>query len=74
MDLFEKCRDFYSNPESAPKYGYPMTPRAAMAAGLFPFFIPIDQAEGPEAIIDGSRKQPARRSSSTAPASPARAC
>ena len=53
MDLFEKCRDFYSNPESAPKYGYPMTPRAAMAAGLFPFFIPIDQAEGPEAIIDG---------------------
>lgn len=55
MDLFEKCRDFHNNPESASKYGYPMTPRAAQAAGLFPFFIPIDQAEGPEAIIDGKK-------------------
>ncbi|MCX6565585.1 MAG: pyridoxal phosphate-dependent aminotransferase family protein [Candidatus Aminicenantes bacterium] len=53
MDLFEKCREFYSNPESAKKFGYPMTPQAAMASGLFPFFIPIDQAEGPEAIIHG---------------------
>ena len=53
MDLFEKCREFYNVPESASKYGYPMTPRAAQAAGLFPFFIPIDQAEGPEAIIHG---------------------
>ncbi len=53
MDLFEKCRDFYSNPDSAQKYGYPMTPRHAMAMGLFPFFIPIDQAEGPDAIING---------------------
>jgi len=53
MDLFEKCREFYWNPDSARKFGYPMTPRAAMAAGLFPFFIPIDQAEGPEAIIHG---------------------
>ncbi|MHB8054644.1 MAG: aminotransferase class I/II-fold pyridoxal phosphate-dependent enzyme [Candidatus Aminicenantales bacterium] len=55
MDLFEKCRDFYSNPESAAKYGFPMTPRAAQAAGLFPFFIPIDQAEGTEAIINGKK-------------------
>jgi 8-amino-7-oxononanoate synthase len=53
MDLFEKCREFYTNPESGPKYGYPTTPQAAKAAGLFPYFIPIDQAEGPEAIIDG---------------------
>jgi len=53
MDLFEKCRDFYSNPDSAQKYGYPMTPRQAMAMGLFPYFIPIDQAEGPDAVIDG---------------------
>jgi 8-amino-7-oxononanoate synthase len=53
MDLFEKCREFYNVPESAPKYGFPMTPRAAQAAGMFPFFIPIDQAEGPEAIIGG---------------------
>ncbi len=53
MDLFEKCREFYTNPESAQKFGFPMTPRQAMAMGLFPFFIPIDQAEGPEAIIGG---------------------
>ena len=53
MDLFEKCREFYTNPASAQKYGYPTTPQAAKASGLFPYFIPIDQAEGPEAIIDG---------------------
>jgi len=53
MDLFEKCREFYTKPESAQKYGYPTTPQAAMASGLFPYFIPIDQAEGPEAIIEG---------------------
>jgi 8-amino-7-oxononanoate synthase len=53
MDLFEKCREFYTNPASAQKYGYPTTPEAAKASGLFPYFIPIDQAEGPEAIIDG---------------------
>jgi 8-amino-7-oxononanoate synthase len=53
IDLFEKCREFYTNPESAQKYGYPTTPQAAKASGLFPYFIPIDQAEGPEAVING---------------------
>jgi len=53
MDLFEKCREFYTNPESAQKFGYPMTPQQAKAMGLFPYFIPIDQAEGPDAVIDG---------------------
>ncbi len=53
MDLFEKCRGFYEDPEYAQKYGYPTNPRTAQSLGLYPYFIPIDQAEGPEAIING---------------------
>lgn len=55
MDLFEKCRGFYSDPAVAQKYGYPTNPRTAQAMGLFPFFIPIDRAEGPEAYIHGKK-------------------
>ncbi len=53
MDLFEKCVGFYSDPEVAQKYGYPTNPRTAMAMGIYPYFIPIEQAEGTEVIIDG---------------------
>ncbi len=53
MDLFEKCRGFYSDPRVAQKYGYPTNPRTAQALGIFPYFIPIDQAEGTEVVIDG---------------------
>jgi 8-amino-7-oxononanoate synthase len=52
MDLFEKCRGFYSDPEYAQKYGYPTNPRTAQSLGLYPYFIPIHQAEGPEAVIN----------------------
>jgi 8-amino-7-oxononanoate synthase len=55
MDLFEKCIGFYSDPKVAEKYGYPTNPRTAQAMGLFPFFIPIDRAEGPEAYIHGKK-------------------
>ncbi len=55
MDLFEKCKGFYSDPKVAQKYGYPLNPRTAQAMGLFPFFIPIDRAEGPEAFINGQK-------------------
>jgi 8-amino-7-oxononanoate synthase len=53
MDLFEKCKGFYSDPEVAQKYGYPTNPRTAQSLGLYPYFIPIHQAEGPEAVING---------------------
>jgi 8-amino-7-oxononanoate synthase len=42
MDLFQKCRDF-------------TRARLAQAAGLYPYFIPIQNSEGTEAIIDGRR-------------------
>jgi 8-amino-7-oxononanoate synthase len=42
MDLFDKCRDF-------------TRARVAQAAGLYPFFIPLENNEGTEAIIDGRR-------------------
>ncbi len=55
MDLFEKCRGFYSDPMVAQKYGYPTNPRTAQALGIFPYFIPIEQAEGTEVLIDGKK-------------------
>ena len=55
MDLFEKCKGFYSDPKVAQKYGYPTNPRTAQALGLFPFFIPIEQSEGTEVFIDGQK-------------------
>jgi len=51
MDLFEKCKGFYSDPAVAQKYGYPLNPRTAQAMGLFPYFIPIEHAEGTEVFI-----------------------
>jgi len=55
MDLFEKCFGFYDSPSVAQKYGYPTNPRTVMKMGLFPYFIPIEQAEGTEVVIDGKR-------------------
>jgi 8-amino-7-oxononanoate synthase len=55
MDLFDKCIGFYNDPAVAQKYGYPTNPRTVQAMGMFPFFIPIEHAEGPEVIIDGRR-------------------
>jgi 8-amino-7-oxononanoate synthase len=55
MDLFEKCKGFYSDPKVAEKYGYPTNPRTAQAMGLFPYFIPIEHAEGTEVFIQGKK-------------------
>jgi len=55
MDLFEKCVGFYNDPKVAQKYGYPTNPRTIQQMGMFPYFIPIDHAEGPEVIINGKR-------------------
>lgn len=55
MDLFEKCRGFFSDPEVAQAMGYATNPRTAQAWGLYPFFIPLDQTEGTEVTIQGRR-------------------
>ncbi|HDT13428.1 MAG TPA: aminotransferase class I/II-fold pyridoxal phosphate-dependent enzyme [Candidatus Aminicenantes bacterium] len=55
MDLFEKCKGFYSDPKVAERYGYPTNPRTAQAMGLFPYFIPIEHAEGTEVFIQGKK-------------------
>jgi len=55
MDLFEKCIGFYSDPVVAQKYGYPLNPRTAQAMGIFPYFIPIEHAEGTEVFIQGKK-------------------
>lgn len=55
MDLYEKCRGFYNSPEVAQKYGYPTNPRTAMDLGIYPYFIPIEHAEGTEVFI-GDKK------------------
>jgi len=55
MDLFEKCKGFYSDPAVAQKYGYPINPRTAQAMGLFPYFIPIEHAEGTAIYIHGKK-------------------
>jgi len=55
MDLFEKCQKFYSEPEYAKRFGFPISPREAMARGIFPYFIPIEHAEGTEVFIHGRK-------------------
>ncbi len=55
MDLFEKCRGFYSDPAVAHEMGFPASPHEAQAMGLYPFFIPLEQSEGTEATVDGRR-------------------
>jgi 8-amino-7-oxononanoate synthase len=55
MDLFEKCNRFYNDPAYAQRFGFPLSPRAAMAKGVFPYFIPIEHAEGTEVFIHGNK-------------------
>lgn len=55
MDVFEKCRGFYSDPAIAESMGYPANPQRAKELGVYPFFIPLDHAEGTEIVIDGHR-------------------
>ena len=42
MDIYEKCREF-------------TTAREMQAAGLYPYFLPLEDTEGSEVIIEGRR-------------------
>jgi 8-amino-7-oxononanoate synthase len=53
MDLFDRCRRFYRTPEFAQRLGYRTSPRMAQALGLYPYFVPIERCDGPEATVDG---------------------
>ena len=55
MGILEKTHDFYYKSEYAEKLGYPSNPRTLQALGLYPFFIPIQQSEGPEIIINNKK-------------------
>ncbi|MFC2094833.1 aminotransferase class I/II-fold pyridoxal phosphate-dependent enzyme [Candidatus Bipolaricaulota bacterium] len=55
MDVFEKCRGFYSDPAVAESMGYPASPQRAKELGVYPFFIPLEHAEGNEIVIEGRR-------------------
>jgi 8-amino-7-oxononanoate synthase len=54
-DLFEKCRGFYADPKIALTVGWPTSPRMARALDLYPYFIPIEEAEGTEVVVEGRR-------------------
>ncbi len=54
-DLFERCLRFHRTPELARRLGYRTSPRMAQALGLYPYFVPIDRSEGPEATVGGRR-------------------
>ena len=55
MDLFEKCRGFFSDPAVAQAMGYPTNPRSAQEVGLYPYFIPLGRAEGTQVTVNGRR-------------------
>jgi 8-amino-7-oxononanoate synthase len=55
VDLFEKCRGFFSDPAVAEGMGYPASPHRAKELGIYPFFIPLDQTEGTEVTVEGRR-------------------
>ena len=55
MDLFEKCLAFHSDPAFAERLGYPANPQRAKELGLYPYFIPLEHAEGTEIVVDGRR-------------------
>jgi 8-amino-7-oxononanoate synthase len=52
-DLFAKCESFFSDPSYALSLGYPGSPRQLKEQGFYPFFIPLDQTEGTEVVVDG---------------------
>jgi len=55
VDLFEKCRGLFSDPSVAQRMGYPTNARSLKEMGLYPYFIPLDQTEGTEVIVEGQR-------------------
>jgi len=55
VDLFGKCRGFFSDPAVAQAMGYPTNPRSAQEVGLYPYFIPLGRAEGTQVTVKGRR-------------------
>jgi 8-amino-7-oxononanoate synthase len=55
VDIFDRCHRFYRTPEYAQRLGYRTSPRMAQAMGLYPYFVPIEQSDGPEATVNGRR-------------------
>ncbi len=55
MDLFEKCRKFFSDPKVAESMGYPSSARRLKELGLYPYFIPLEETEGTEVTVEGKR-------------------
>jgi 8-amino-7-oxononanoate synthase len=55
VDLFEKCRGFFSDPRVAESMGYPASPHRAKEMGVYPYFIPLDHTEGTEVMVEGRR-------------------
>jgi len=55
MDIIEKCKRFYSQPEFAQSLGYPTNPRTVQEMGLYPYFIPIEESEGTEVVIENKK-------------------
>jgi hypothetical protein len=53
LDLFEKCRAFFTDPETARAMGYPMSPREAQRLGIYPYFIPLSETDGTEVTVGG---------------------
>ncbi len=54
-DLFEKCREFFTDPAYAEALGYPASPQRAKDLGIYAFFIPLDRSEGTEVTIGGRK-------------------
>ncbi|HDS29160.1 MAG TPA: pyridoxal phosphate-dependent aminotransferase family protein [Candidatus Acetothermia bacterium] len=55
MNLFDKCSRFLDDPAFAVRLGYPASPQVAKEMNLYPFFIPLDEAEGAEIVVNGRR-------------------
>jgi 8-amino-7-oxononanoate synthase len=55
MDLFERCEAFYSSADYGRTLGYPANPRTLEALGLYPYFIPIEEPDGTEVVVEGRR-------------------
>ena len=55
MDLFEKCRGFFSDPAVAESMGYPTNANRLKEMGLYPYFIPLDHTEGTEVTVQGRK-------------------
>jgi 8-amino-7-oxononanoate synthase len=56
VDLFDRCRRFFTDPSIAQGMGYPTNVRGLREQGLYPYFIPLDQTEGTVVTIEGKSR------------------